>query len=161
MRSWKEATLDESLPFERLQEVFQEHEIRLAILFGSHASGNVHSRSDVDIAVELEDIQPADAEYNERFFGLSADLCETLETDEVDLVDLQRVSPELAATIFNHGILLAGDSEHVASLRKQLTPTESSAQSPRERFDAALTKIDDHLGGSAVTATDGETQNDE
>lgn len=160
MRTWKEATLDKSLPLERLQKVFEEHEIRLAILFGSHASGETHSRSDVDIAVDLEDVQPADPEYNKRFFGLSAELSETLETDEVDVVDLQRASPELAATIFDHGVILIGNPEYAASLRDQLTSTESSTHSPRERFDAALTKIDDHLGGSAVTATDGKIQND-
>ncbi|ELY56269.1 nucleotidyltransferase protein [Natronococcus amylolyticus DSM 10524] len=132
----------------------------MAILFGSHASGETHSRSDVDIAVDLEDVQPADPEYNERFFGLSADLSETLETDEVDVVDLQRASPELATTIFDQGVILIGNPEHATSLRDQLTSTESSIQSPRERFDAALTKIDDHLGGSAVTATDGEAKND-
>jgi uncharacterized protein len=160
MRTWEEATLDESLPLERLREVFQEHEIRLAILFGSHASGEIHSRSDIDLAVELEDVQPTDPEYNERFFGLSADLSETLETDEVDLVDLHRASPELVATVFDRGILLVGDQDHATALRDQLTEAESSPQSPRERFDAALTKIDEHLSGSAVTATDGETHDE-
>ncbi|ELY61676.1 type VII toxin-antitoxin system MntA family adenylyltransferase antitoxin [Natronococcus jeotgali] len=160
MRTWKEATFNDSLPLERLQKVFQEHGIWLAILFGSHASGEIHSQSDIDIAVELEDVQPTDPTYNERFFGLSADLSETLETDAVDLVDLQIASPELAATIFDHGILLVGDPNHATALWDQLAETESSSQSPCERFDAALTKIDEHLSGSAVTATDGETHNE-
>lgn len=76
------------------------------------------------------------------------------------LVDLQTASPELAATIFDRGILLVGDSEHAAALRDQLTETETSTQSPRERFDAALNRIDEHLSGSAVTATDGKTRNE-
>lgn len=89
---------------------------------------------------------------------MSADLSEALETDNVDLVDLQTTSPELAETIFDHGILLIGDPEHVADIQSQLSATEKQTQSPRERFDAAVARIDRHLNGSAVTATNGETR---
>lgn len=89
---------------------------------------------------------------------MSADLSDALDTDDVDLIDLQTVSPELAESIFEQGVLLIGDPDHATTIRNQLTAAESTDRSPRERFDAAIAKIDEHLGGSAVTATDGETR---
>jgi len=158
MRTSEEAAINNSLPLETLRAVLQEHPVQLAILFGSHVRGDVHSGSDIDIAVEFDTVRPSDPVYNEVFLGLSADLSDALETDDIDLVDLQTTSPELAETIFNHGVLLIGDSEHVADVRSQLTAAEKRTQSPRERFDAAVARIDRHLSGSAVTATDGETR---
>ncbi|SFT08525.1 type VII toxin-antitoxin system MntA family adenylyltransferase antitoxin [Halostagnicola kamekurae] len=158
MRTTEEATLDESVPLETLREVLQEHPVKLAILFGSHAQGETHAGSDLDIAVVLETVRPADPDYNDIFFGLSADLSATLETDNIDLVDLQTASPDLVESIFTQGVLLIGEPEDVAANRNQLRPAESSDRSPRERFDAALERIDKHLGSSAVTATDGETR---
>lgn len=158
MRTSEEAAIDDSLPLETLREVIQEHPVQVALLFGSHASGETHSRSDIDIAVEFETVRPEEPDYNEVFLGLSADLSETLATDDVDLVDLRTASPELAASVFDQGVLLVGDPERATDLRNELTATASSDRSPRERFDAAVAEIDEHLGGSAVTATDGETQ---
>jgi len=109
MRSSENTTTGESLLLQTLQEVLQEHPVQLAILFGSHATGESHSRSDIDMAVEFETVHPSDPAYNEVFLGLSGDLSEALETDDVDLVDLQTTSPELAETIFDHGVLLIGD----------------------------------------------------
>lgn len=158
MRTSEDAALEESLPLGTLREILREHPVRVAILFGSHATAETHSRSDLDIAVEFEAIRPTDPNYNEVFFGLSADLCETLGTDAVDLVDLRTVSTEVATSIFERGVLLVGDAERVDTLRNELTATESSKRSPRERFDEAVARIDEHLGGTAVTATDGETR---
>jgi len=158
MRTTEDAPIEHSLPLERLQAVLQEHPVQAAILFGSHARGETHTRSDLDIAVAFETTRPSDPAYNEVFFGLSADLSDLLESDGVDLVDLQTVSPELAEVIFDQGVLLIGDQEYVATLRRELTAPTSSDQSPRDRFDAALARIDAYLGGSAVTATDGESR---
>lgn len=156
MRTIEEAAIDSSLPLETVREVLQEHPVEIAILFGSHASGEIHSQSDIDIAVTFETVRPQDSEYNSVFFKLSADLSEALDTDDVDLVDLQRASPELVETIFDQGVLLVGDSEQAAAIRRKLPATTSSEQSPRERLDTAIAKIDEHLSGSAVTATDGD-----
>lgn len=158
MRSSEEATLDESLPLETLRAVLREHSVQLAILFGSHASGETHSQSDIDIAVDFDAVRLSDPDYNEVFFGLSADLSDALTTDDVDLVDLQMVSPQLAESIFEQGVLLVGDPEYATDARNRLTEIASTDQSPRERIDAAIARIDEHLGGSAVTATDGETR---
>ena len=157
MRTAASTALDVSFDLDALQAVLREHPVTLAILFGSHAIETTHTTSDIDLAVEFDAHRPSDPSYNDVFFGLSADLSETLETDDVDLVDLHTVSPALAAAIFEHGVLLVGDQEHAAALRRQLTAAESDQPSPRERLDAALARIDAHLDESdsevAVTGT--------
>lgn len=158
MRTVEDATLGDSVPLETVRAVLRRHPVRVGILFGSHATGETHSRSDVDIAVEFEGVRSGDPEYNEVFLGLSADLSEALGTDDVDLVDLRTASPELAAAVFERGVLLVGDRETAAVLRDELADEDSSDRSPRERFDEAIARIDAHLGGSAVTATDGENR---
>jgi predicted nucleotidyltransferase len=155
MRTAESTTLDAALDLDTLQAVLGEHPVRLAILFGSHATETTHATSDIDLAVEFDEHRPADPSYNDVFLGLSADLSDTLETDDVDLVDLHAVSPALAAAIFENGVLLVGTEEHAAELRHQLTTSEDDQQSPRDRLDAALERIDDHLdeGDAGVPAT--------
>jgi predicted nucleotidyltransferase len=161
MRVVESTALDIPLDLDTLQAVLQEHPVRLAILFGSYATETTHERSDIDVAVELAEHRPTDPGYNDAFLGLSADISDALETDDVDLVDLHSVSPPLAAAIFEKGILLIGDAEHAAVRRRQLTAGESNQQSPRDRLDAALDRIDDHLGDSdAVVPATGESDDD-
>lgn len=155
MRTAESTTLDAAPDLDALQAVLREHPVRLAILFGSHAT------SDIDLAVEFDDHRPADPSYNDVFLGLSVDLSDALKTDDVDLVDLHAVSPALAAAIFENGVLLVGAAEHAAELRRQLTARESDQQSPRDRLDAALDRIDDHLGdGDAGVPVTGEAEDD-
>lgn len=62
------------------------------------------------------------------FLGLSADLSDVLETDDVDLVDLHAVSPALAAAIFEHGVLLVGTARtppSFAATSRHTTPASS------------------------------------
>lgn len=161
MRTAESTALDVALDFDALQAVLREHPIRLAILFGSHATETTHATSDIDLAVEFDEHRPSDPSYNDVFLGLSADLSDALETDDVDLVDLHSVSPALAAAIFEQGVLLVGEAEHAAELRRKLTPSESDQQSPRDRLDAALDRIDDHLGDddAGIPAT-GDAEDD-
>jgi Nucleotidyltransferase domain. len=161
MRTAESTALDAAIDLDALQAVLREHPIRLAILFGSHATETTHATSDIDLAVEFDERRPSDPSYNDVFLGLSADLSDALETDDVDLVDLHTVSPPLAAAIFEQGVLLVGEAEHAAELRRQLTASESDQQSPRDRLDTALARIDDHLGddGAGVPAT-GEAEDD-
>lgn len=144
-----------------VRAVLRDYPVRLTILFGSHATGEAHGESDIDIAVEFENKRPSDPTYNEVFFGLSADISDTLETDDVDVVDLHSTSPAVAESIFESGVLLVGEQEHAAELRRQLTTASSDQRSPKERLDAALGRIDAHLetedDGVPVT---GNTENE-
>ncbi|SEP19752.1 Predicted nucleotidyltransferase [Halogranum amylolyticum] len=158
MRTVESAAIDDSLPVETIRGILREHSVQCALLFGSHATATTHPTSDIDIAVELETTRREDPTYNDAFFSLSADLSEALETDDVDLVDIHTLSPRVAASVFEEGILLVGDPEHAEELRRRVTDKSSDTRSPRERFDDALAKIDEHLSGSGVTATDGHDQ---
>ena len=161
MRTTESTTLDAALDLDALQAVLREHQVRLAILFGSHATETTHATSDIDLAVEFDDNRPSDPSYNDVFLGLSADLSDALETDDVDLVDLHTVEPPLAAAIFENGILLVGEAEHAAELRRRLTASGDDQQSPRDRLDAALDRIDHHLGDGGVgVPAAGEAEDD-
>lgn len=161
MRTAESTTLDAGLDLDALQTVLREHPVRLAILFGSHATETTHATSDIDLAVEFDNHRPADSDYNDVFLGLSADLSAALETDDVDLVDLHTVEPPLAAAIFENGVLLVGTEEHAAKLRRQLTVSGADQRSPRDRLDAALDRIDHHLGdGDTGVPAAGEVEDD-
>lgn len=145
MRTVESTTLESHFDIETAQAVLREHPVRLAILFGSHATETTHDTSDIDIAVEFDEHEPADRGYNEVFLGLSVDLSDELNTDDIDLVDLHTVSQPLATAIFDNGILLVGNSNHAAELRRELTASGTDQQTPRERLETALDKINDHL----------------
>ena len=95
------------------------------------------------------------------FLGLSVDLSDELNTDDIDLVDLYTVTQPLATAIFENGILLVGNSNHAAKLRRELTASGKGQQQPRERLETALDRINDYLDTdtSGLPAT-GEVEND-
>lgn len=155
MKSIESANLGESIPLEELQSILRKYPIRLTILFGSHATGRTHLTSDVDIAVEFESIEHNDPTYNDVFFGLSADLSDGLETDNVDLVDIESISPGVAEAILEEGVLLVGEQEWAENLLSRKANSSTETRTPHERFDAAIEKIDEHLDtDSTVRATD-------
>ena len=155
MKPVEEADADDSLPTSELQSVLRAAPVRFAVLFGSQASGTGRPASDTDIAVEFESVDHDDSAYNEVFFGLSARLSDVLGTDDIDLVDVHTLSPTIADAILDHGAVLVGDSARAESLLEEIASERDGDRSPRERFDAALGRIDDHLGGdSALPATE-------
>lgn len=154
MRSAETTDIESSLPLDTIRSVLQEHSVQIALLFGSYATDSTHPRSDIDIAVEFDALTPSDTGYNDALFGLSAALNETLDTDDVDLVDIHTLTPRVAESVFDHGILLVGDRSRAIELRHHLTATTSTERSPRERFDRALAKINEHLDSPGVTTTD-------
>lgn len=145
METAEPADLEASFPLDALRSTLDAHPVRLAILFGSQARTGTHSRSDIDIAVELEGLEPGDLGFYDAFFGLSADLSESLGTDDIDLVDVHTLSTPLVRSVFNNGLLLVGTERRAERLRQQLDADSSLDRSPRERFDEALRLIDDHL----------------
>lgn len=145
MKTVETADLTTEIPLDAVRSTLEEHPVRLAVLFGSQVTGTTHPASDIDIAVELDGLQPGDDDFNETFFGLSADLSDVLGIDAVDVVDVHTLSPTLARTVFEDGVLLVGTQTRAAELRTQLESDGGDDQSPRERFDDALRKIDEHL----------------
>lgn len=90
----------------RLATVLAEHEaIGFAYLFGGLARGDRHPLSDVDIAVYLRGEVDV-AEVKLELIGL---LCDTLGTDEVDLVILNTAPVSLVGRILRDRTVLVDD----------------------------------------------------
>jgi predicted nucleotidyltransferase len=76
-----------------IRQTLTDPDIRLAILFGSQASGKTHASSDADVAVALDgEMSPV------RRGELSARLSEALGC-EVDVADLRKAQGEFLAQI--------------------------------------------------------------
>lgn len=96
----------------------EEAPVSLALLFGSYATGEATSGSDVDIAVEYdESVDIADVHLR-----LVADLARLLGTDAVDVVHLSTVDPRIAVEALEHGQVLVGSTEAASRLRGRLEP---------------------------------------
>lgn len=86
-------------------------EIKLAIVFGSVASGRARPDSDIDIAVQAD--KPLTTRQTTR---LIEDLA--LATGRpVDLIDLHGVGEPLLGEIVHHGLRILGSNHDLAELR--------------------------------------------
>jgi predicted nucleotidyltransferase len=142
-----------SFPVESVRSTLQEHPVTIAILFGSHAASTPTPQSDIDIAIAFEATRPNNPSYNDVFFGLSVDLSNVFETDDIDLVDLHSMSSSLVEAVFEHGILLVGTEEEATELYQQLTESSTRERSSRNRLDTALAQIDEHLDTDSTAST--------
>lgn len=87
---------------ERLTQLFsQRDEIVLGYLFGSIAEGKTHKFSDVDVAVYYKTSPSL-----KRYLQLINDVCGILETDDVDVVNMNSASPLIVHDILSFGELL-------------------------------------------------------
>lgn len=98
-----------------LKEYFAERDdVIMAFLFGSRASGKVHTGSDWDIAVYFTpqtdefEFEYINREYPEEH-RIWADLTTMLETDNVDLVILNRAPSSIADTAIRGEVLVMKD----------------------------------------------------
>ncbi|GHU19253.1 hypothetical protein FACS189475_06130 [Betaproteobacteria bacterium] len=88
-------------------------EIRLAILFGSAASGKERFESDVDLAIDIG--SPISAEEKMVLIGELAE--RTGRT--IDLIDLHTVGEPLLGQIVVNGVRMVGDDTAYADLIKR------------------------------------------
>lgn len=90
----------------KLPEFKSEYGIKLLYIFGSYAKGINNEKSDVDIAVLLEnDYNPLD---KLNFLG---DLCDTLKRDDIDLVILNSANSVLKHQVIKYGRLIYMEDE--------------------------------------------------
>jgi predicted nucleotidyltransferase len=83
---------------EKLNPIFRDPELQLVVLFGSHATGRVHSKSDIDLGFLYG--KPIE------ILDLTNRVIQCLETDKVDVIDLRRASPLLCFCAARAGKLL-------------------------------------------------------
>lgn len=89
-----------------LQSLFSAHsEVKLAYFFGSRARGEAGPTSDYDIALYIDEDNPA--ELSRLHLAIIPEITHCLKTDTVDVVLLNTVKqPELAYAIITTGELL-------------------------------------------------------
>ena len=82
--------------------IFQEYNIRKAVLFGSYAKGIAKDKSDIDLLVDS-------GRKGMAFFGLLEDVVTALGKD-VDLLDTSQIIPnsEVENEIFKTGVVIYG-----------------------------------------------------
>ncbi len=94
--------------------ILRMHEVRLAYLFGSHATGKTTDLSDVDLGVSFD----AGADARKAQGALLDSLVRELKTERVDLVLLEEAPIPLAFRIIRDGErLLATDPREDVSFR--------------------------------------------
>jgi predicted nucleotidyltransferase len=91
---------------QKLYSIFEKYRsVGLAYLFGSHATGAVTQRSDVDIAVYFS--EPDVIRRHHTLFALSGDISRALETDKIDIHSMNDIhSPLLKFRIMQEGMIL-------------------------------------------------------
>ncbi|MDP2785736.1 MAG: nucleotidyltransferase domain-containing protein [Sulfurimicrobium sp.] len=97
-----------------IQATLAQHpEIRLAILFGSLATGDGHHESDVDLAIDAG--LPLEMQAK---MSLMAEIAESTGRP-VDLIDLRTIGEPLLGQILKHGKRLLGENAAYAELIKR------------------------------------------
>ena len=128
---------------ETVADVLANHPVTVGVLFGSHARGDAEARSDIDVAVAFEE---SDSVQSRARLRLGTDLALALGRDDVDVVDLRSASPALVRAVFRDGERLVGSDRNAQRVREQaLADADEDSRSPAQRFDDALSAIDDHL----------------
>lgn len=95
----------------RLAAFFERRpEVRFAYLFGSRARGDGNARSDVDVAVLTEGVDPKAYAYGYRV-ELWSDLALHLGTERLDVVDLREAPPFLRHQVLRDGIVILSRDE--------------------------------------------------
>ncbi len=94
-----------------LKDIFEEHNVKLAYLFGSRARSMAREDSDYDIAVlyDKEDVTIMDE------VKLAIDLANALNipSDKIDVVSLKMAEPTLKARVLKEGICIYNKNEKI------------------------------------------------
>lgn len=93
---------------DNLKDLLQDYEIKLIYIFGSYAKGNNNSKSDLDIAILLND------EYNPMDkLSLIGDFTSIFKRDDIDLVILNSANAVLKHQVIKYGKLIFMENEDV------------------------------------------------
>jgi predicted nucleotidyltransferase len=128
-----------------IRAVLERHPVELGVLFGSQARRTSGAHSDVDVAVAFDSSLSDDQRYRARI-ALIVALTRALGTDDVDVVDLDAVRPDVGLSALEDGRLLVGDREHREQLRAayDARTTETTHDERMQRFDELLDRMEKH-----------------
>lgn len=128
---------------DRLREVFDQHPVQLAVLFGSAARGTSHPTSDIDLAVEFDD---AIEDEKQALLSLLTDLSIELDRNDVDVALVSDMKPAVGLAAFSDGVLVIGSRErmetHRGRFEREVERLDADRPSLRERFDAVIEGVD-------------------
>lgn len=102
------------LDLESLKQKLQRLPVRQAYLFGSHAHGTAGPLSDVDIALVYAPLVNKEQVESQVFATIS----QILETDNIDLIDIETASPLLAHRAVLCGKAILNHSRHEEAVLK-------------------------------------------
>jgi len=91
---------------EKLLEIIKKYDLKLLLLFGSQANGQIHKESDVDLAFLSE----KKLSFKDEIL-LNTEFCNIFRTNRVDTVDLKKADPLLKHEIAKNYQLLYGTKE--------------------------------------------------
>lgn len=128
------------VPQRRLQDILQNHGLRLAAVFGSTVR-RPDEPADLDLLIEFEDLRPGDDGYASAYLSLYSSLEDELAVD-VDLVDVHSMSPEFAHIALEEAVLLVGNPDRLAALARRYANESPSVTDARERIAAAAARLE-------------------
>ena len=98
---------------EKIVEIAKSHKLKLAVLFGSQATGHTHKKSDVDVGY----LADREIDYRENY-DITLELARIFKNPDVELVNLNNVSPEFKKQVADTGIVLYEDNASIFDLFK-------------------------------------------
>lgn len=128
---------------EAVTDVLGEYPVECGVLYGSLVEGAARSDSDVDVAVGFEPGVSAPERLQYRI-ELTVELSKRLDTDAVDVADLDRLRPEVGLSAVETGIALVGDESVLDSYRERFEGEtgEETHEERMRRFDAVLENLE-------------------
>ena len=97
----------------QIAEIARKHKLDLVVLFGSQARGKTHPKSDVDIGY----IGPKSFDMNASFKA-EGEISHLLKREDVEFVNLRRVSPLMKKVVCDEGAVLYERESGVFTLFK-------------------------------------------
>lgn len=92
---------------EKIKEIAQKYGLSFVSLFGSQATGRIHQKSDIDIAV----IRKQPISFDERL-KIIGDFSDMFKREDVEVVDIASASPTLMHAVVRDGKLLYEKKEN-------------------------------------------------
>ena len=126
------------LLLERLTRALEPRgEILEAYLFGSHARGDAHRHSDVDVAVYIDEARAEAGSFGYQA-GLTTHLMDALGTNEIDVVVLNKAPILLYHRVLRDGVrLLSRDLQATTTRAGQALSRYFDFLPQMEKMDAA------------------------
>lgn len=125
------------LDLARLQEAVAIDEVRLAVLFGSYATGDAGSLSDLDIGVWFRD-ETTRSRRIELLDEITVAIVDATGIEAVDLVDLEAVGPRIGYEALATGTLIHGDQSVADAIETTFLVRKLDFQPVKRAWDRAL-----------------------